>query len=138
MNPIKPLSPKLAQLTTMQPIKIQAVQITQPAQHCTATASQNQLQDQNLNPDIEILNRLTLIEQELIRSNPNIKDHLRLIHRTMLNDPSQVTLLSTEQRSIFFRGLMKQAGIESLTTEMKKKSNKPQKSSAELDLNDLI
>jgi hypothetical protein len=48
-----------------------------------------------------ILLRLAQLEQDLLTQNPGINDSLRLIHRAMLNDPSQVTLLSLEQRGTY-------------------------------------
>jgi hypothetical protein len=70
-----------------------------------------------------ILLRLAQLEQDLLDQNPGISDNLRLIHRAMLDDPSQVTLLSLDQRALFFQGLMKQTMTVITTAAAKSKSS---------------
>ena len=66
-------------------------------------------QDSRVNTTI--LARLTALQDDLLTGNPGISDNLRLIHRALLDDPEQVTLLTNEQRAVFFRGLSKQTGV---------------------------
>jgi hypothetical protein len=81
-----------------------------------------------------ILLRLAQLEQDLLDQNPGISDNLRLIHRAMLDDPSQVTLLSLEQRALFFQGLMKQT-MTVITTAAAKSKSAGTRSKAAKDLN---
>jgi hypothetical protein len=81
-----------------------------------------------------ILLRLAQLEQDLLTQNPGISDNLRLIHRAMLDDPSQVTLLSLEQRALFFQGLMKQT-MTVITTAAAKSKSSGTRGKAAKDLN---
>jgi hypothetical protein len=81
-----------------------------------------------------ILLRLAQLEQDLLTQNPGISDNLRLIHRAMLDDPSQVTLLSLDQRALFFQGLMKQT-MTVITTAAAKSKSSGTRGKAAKDLN---
>ena len=72
---------------------------------------QNSQANQDSRVNANILARLAALQDDLVTGNPGISDNLRLIHRALLDDPEQVTLLTNEQRAIFFRGLSKQTGV---------------------------
>lgn len=84
--------------------------------------------------NVEILTRLAQLEADLLAQNPGISDNLRLIHRAMLNDPSQVTLLTIDQRALFFQGLMHQT-MTVITTAASKSKSSGTRSKAAKDLN---
>jgi hypothetical protein len=85
----------------------------------------------------EITNRLNNIAAALLTANPEITNDLHFIHRAILDDPSQVTLLTDEQKTIFFAGLMKKTGAEIIATASKSKAGSTKKLAA-LSVDDLL
>lgn len=84
-----------------------------------------------------ICERLDQLQLDLMQGNPNIGEGLRIIHRALLEDPEQVTLLTTEQRAIFFQGLMKQTSV-SITTAASKTKQTSKKEFKEMTVDDLL
>lgn len=72
--------------------------------------------------DSVILANIAELEAKMIDSNPEIKTNLIIIHRTLAKDPALVTILTTEQRRIIFQGYKKQAGIEIVAANSKKRA----------------
>lgn len=67
----------------------------------------------------ELVTRLLELKDKLTNQTPGIADSLHVIHRILLSDPSQVTIMTAEQRAIFFQGLMKQT-MTAITTSAAK------------------
>jgi len=61
-------------------------------------------QSEPLHP--ELVTRLLELKDKLTNQTPGIADSLHVIHKVLLSDPSQVTIMTAEQRAIFFQGLM--------------------------------
>lgn len=79
-----------------------------------------QLKQSGINPII--LDKLLYIETSLKSAQPQITEALKTIHRAMLEDPEQVTILTDENRHLFFQGLMKQTGTEIIASGKGKKA----------------
>ena len=84
-----------------------------------------------------ITSRLQELALALQTANPNISDNLRLIHRALLDDPEQVTLLTLEQRATFFQGLMKQAQVQ-ISAVAAKTRQTVKKDMSQMSLDDLL
>jgi hypothetical protein len=84
-----------------------------------------------------ILERLAQLQQDLQQATPNISGCLREIHRALLTDPEQVTLLTNEQRAVFFQGLSKHTNTV-ITTAASKSRQSSKKEFASMSLDDLL
>lgn len=83
-----------------------------------------------------ICQRLEQLQSDLLAANPGISENLRLIHRALLDDPEQVTLLTDDQRAVFFQGLMRQTTTVITATASKTRGSK--KEYASLTVDDLL
>lgn len=97
----------------------------------TASAEPVTITDTN-NLDIEISSRLEELSYQLNQAIPDIRSHLMFIHKAMLKDPAQVTLLTPEQKAIYFQSLSKQTRVELVTKAAS--SSKASKKTANLDI----
>lgn len=126
-----------------QPAQVNiATNLQAPASSQQSTASQpslaTKLEQQEVSKAAEhICERLDQLQLDLMQANPNIGEGLRIIHRALLEDPEQVTLLTTEQRAIFFQGLMKQTSV-TITTAASKTKQTSKKEFKEMTVDDLL
>lgn len=84
-----------------------------------------------LNSDILI--NLNELEKALLNDSPKLAECLRHIFKATLEDPSQVTIMTDEQRSIYFRGLTKQTNVELVSASLKKRTAKPKGTQISVD-----
>ena len=157
MTATTPMNPALAALRA----KALAAQATQPSQQAQPTTklepSTNERSDTNsfksvhssepsgignntnisIGAAAHITARLNELALALQTANPNISDNLRLIHRALLDDPEQVTLLTLEQRATFFQGLMKQTQV-SISAVAAKTRQTTKKDMSQMSLDDLL
>jgi len=84
-------------------------------------------------PTDELSQRIQSLQDMLEGQNSDIRNNLIVIHRELSKDPAIVTILSTEQRATIFQGYKKQAGIEVVAKDSKKRATKKQ-----VDLSDFM
>jgi rhodanese-related sulfurtransferase len=84
-------------------------------------------------PTDELAQRIQSLQDMLEGQNSDIRNNLIVIHRELSKDPAIVTILSTEQRATIFQGYKKQAGIEVVAKDSKKRATKKQ-----VDLSDFM
>ena len=103
--------------------------------------------DRNLNieelngPAQEIAQRIISLQAALLDQNKDITTDLHFIHRAILEDPAQVTMMTEEQKNIFFTGLMRKTGAEITAKVAKSKATgagKTNKRLSEIDVDDLL
>lgn len=82
--------------------------------------------------DPEIASRLEELSYQLNQALPDIRTHLLFIHKAILKDPAQVTLLTPAQKAIYFQSLSKQTRVE--LTAKAASSSKSSKKTANLDI----
>ena len=102
------------------------------------TSSDNLTSSDNFGASSYILERLAQLQQDLVAVTPNIAGCLREIHKALLADPEQVTLLTSEQRAIFFQGLSKHTNTVITTTASKTSSRSNKKEFSNMSLDDLL
>lgn len=100
------------------------------ANNSTANTTASVASDTSLDP--EIASRLEELAYQLNQSLPDIRTHLLFIHKAMLKDPAQVTLLTIQQRATYFQSLSKQTRVE--LTAKAASTSKASKKTANLDL----
>jgi hypothetical protein len=100
------------------------------ANNSTANTTTSVANDTSLDP--EIASRLEELAYQLNQSLPDIRTHLLFIHKAMLKDPAQVTLLTIQQRATYFQSLSKQTRVE--LTAKAASTSKASKKTANLDL----
>lgn len=93
-------------------------------------------------PDQQLANaviteRLATLKADLELANPNIGENLRFIHRALLDDPAQVTILTDADRAVFFQGLMKQT-LTVITATASKTRQTSKKDYANTTVDDLM
>lgn len=79
----------------------------------------------------EIIAKINELRDELTTAQPKLTCAIKHIFKATLADPAQVTLLTDEQRSVYFRALMKQTNIEIVTKSVKSRSKKTTVTSVE-------
>jgi hypothetical protein len=84
-----------------------------------------------------ISERLSSIAAALLTANPDITNDLHFIHRAILEDPAQVTMMTEEQKITFFAGLKYKTGAEIIATTAKSKQASSKKLAA-LSVDDLL
>lgn len=88
-----------------------------------------------LSQNEQILEKLSLLQDNLEKSLPGYKDVLRSIHSQLRADPDMVHVLSEEQIGLIVAGLSKHKGVV-IATAIAKSSNGGKKAKS-LDLGDL-
>jgi hypothetical protein len=131
--------------TPTQPERPEQIAATVPtaiAEAAFELKPQPQPQPKEQQPEIslasqQIVERLASMQSELLQANPEITNDLHFIHRAILADPSQITMLTEEQKIIFFAGLMQKTGAEIIATVSKSKQASSKKLAA-LSVDDLL
>lgn len=114
--------------------EIQTIQTIQQSVNSNPIKQVTIQQSEPLHP--ELVTRLLELKDKLTNQTPGIADSLHVIHKVLLSDPSQVTIMTAEQRAIFFQGLMKQTMTEITTSAAK--SSKKKFDVANMTLDDLM
>jgi hypothetical protein len=116
----------------------QMQQATSPSSANTTNTTNNSITNsaQQL-ATAQIEQRIKQLEADLKAGTPQIAESLRIIHRALLEDPEQVTILTDEQRAIFFQGLMKQTATV-ITTTASKTRQSSKKEFKDISLDDLL
>ena len=116
---------------TPTPIPLQLV--LEPSKQSTALSSKQEpaLRDPRL--DRDLVAKLDQLAWDLQEATPNLGESLRYIHRALLADPVQVTILSDTERSIFFQGLMRQSTVAIIAKATKTRMPKAGKEALSVD-----
>ena len=117
-----------------EPIPLQPV--LEPSKQSTALSSKQEpaprdLRDPRL--DRDLVAKLDQLAWDLQEATPNLGESLRYIHRALLADPVQVTILSDTERSIFFQGLMRQSTVAIIAKATKTRTPKAGKEALSVD-----
>lgn len=83
--------------------------------------------------DRDLVAKIDQLAYDLQEASPNIGEALRYIHRALLQDPVQVTVLNDTERSIFFQGLMRHSTTEIIAKATKKRTPKAGKEALSVD-----
>lgn len=83
--------------------------------------------------DRDLVAKIDQLKYDLQEASPNIGEALRYIHRALLQDPVQVTVLNDTERSIFFQGLMRHSTTEIVAKATKKRMPKADKEALSVD-----
>jgi len=119
------LSPALSTPTPTPKVE-QAISSTQ-----VAPAARDMPRDPRL--DRDLVAKIDQLAYDLQEASPNIGEALRYIHRALLQDPVQVTVLNDTERSIFFQGLMRHSTTEIIAKATKKRTPKAGKEALSVD-----
>lgn len=103
--------------------KLEKASVTVPVPVQVSTITEQPLEQ----PKKEILDAINNLRVSLQESDPDIINYVRHIHKALLEDVSQVTILTNEQRAVFFAGLSAITKEQIIAKEIKGKAGKGSK-----------